>query len=379
MDLRQFWQSFGEGAVYYPQLAQKMGGVSAAILYQTLWHWLGQKATVQCSSQEMTAATGLSEEEQALARDALKARSLLEFSLICSQPPVYSYTLNVEQLEQRLLNHPSVFDQTVSPAPTSAKRDPYFPPRRQPIAVNVTPHYQFEGPWESQQQLDAFQDALLNYAKHRGYSNPGGWVFKIIDSISKGIKSPFWDEFVAGIPFGESQKVQQEWEIEPGVPYPAFESERIQYYVHQGEPLEAAVAKARSELRNPVKAKDLWDGFLRKCDRVADEALKAKKAGVQTPYLPPAFSEQTTVTKASVMAKFSQLQGNTPLLEEDQPPEKTLSPEEEEKTSDIPSWQDLQKLYQSPMTRSWVEEQIRKHPEWGYRIVEGEIIDQYPF
>jgi len=208
MDLRQFWQSFGEGAVYYPQLAQKMGGVSAAILYQTLWHWLGQKATVQCSSQEMTAATGLSEEEQALARDALKARSLLEFSLICSQPPVYSYTLNVEQLEQRLLNHPSVFDQTVSPAPTSAKSDPYFPPRRQPIAVNVTPHYQFEGPWESQQQLDAFQDALLNYAKHRGYSNPGGWVFKIIDSISKGIKSPFWDEFVAGIPFGESQKVQ---------------------------------------------------------------------------------------------------------------------------------------------------------------------------
>ncbi|MFP3435268.1 hypothetical protein SB781_36515, partial [Paraburkholderia sp. SIMBA_061] len=87
---------------------------------------------------------------------------------------------------------------------------------------------------KSQQQLEAFQDELLNYAKQQGYSNPGGWVFKIIDSITKGIKSPFWDEFLAGIPLGESQKVQQEWEIEPGVPYPAFESERIQYYVHKG-------------------------------------------------------------------------------------------------------------------------------------------------
>jgi hypothetical protein len=31
------------------------------------------------------------------------------------------------------------------------------------------------------------------------------------------------------------------------------------------------------------------------------------------------------------------------------------------------------------MTRSWVEEQIAKHPEWGYTIVDGEVVDQYPF
>ncbi|MDR9405162.1 MAG: hypothetical protein RI580_17215 [Halothece sp. Uz-M2-17] len=379
MNLRQFWQSFGEGAVYYPQLAKKMGGVCAAIFYQILWRWLHESGTVQCSSQQVTKASGLSEREQEWARDILKARSLLEFKLISSQPPVYAYTLNLEQLERLLLNEESTPAPAIPNPQTPAKSDPYFPPRRQPIAVNVTPHYQFQGPWESQQQLEAFQDELLNYAKQQGYSNPGGWVFKIIDSITKGIKSPFWDEFLAGIPLGESQKVQQEWEIEPGVPYPAFESERIQYYVHKGEPLEAAVAKARSELRNPTKAKDLWDGFLRKCDRVADEAIKAKKSGVQTPYLPPAFSEQKTVTKESVMAKFSQLQENTPVLEADKPPEKTLSSEEEETTAETPSLENLQKLYQSPMTRSWVEGQIKNHPEWGYKIVDGEIIDQYPF
>lgn len=378
MNLKQFWENFGEGAVYYPQLAQKMGGVTAAILYLTLWRWLTNHGTVQCSSKEITEATGLSEQEQQLAREQLKARSLFTFSLVRSQPQIWSYELHLEQLEQLLGNSTASKPQTVPQKTTQPQSDPYFPPRRQPISVSVSPHYQFSGPWQSQEQLEAFQDALLDYAKQQGHPNPGAWVFKIIDGISKGIKSPFWEEFIAGKPLGETQKVQQEWEIEPGVPYPAFESERIQYYVHQGEPLESAVAKARSELRNPVKAKDLWDGFLRKCDRLADEALRAKKEGVQTPYFPPSFSEQSTVTKESVMEKLSQLQGDAPLLEEDSPPEETLS-EEEEKPSEIPSIEHLQKLYHSPMTRSWVEEQIAKHPEWGYTIVDGEVVDQYPF
>lgn len=376
MNLRQFWQNFGEGAVYYPQLARQIGGVSATILYQILWRWLNEKSIVQCSVKQVTETTGLSEAEQNLARETLKARSLLTCHLVQSQPQIWSYQLHLEQLESLLLNEPSSEPQTTSrPQP---KPDPYFPPRRQPISVSVSPHYQFQGPWNSQKELESFQDALLQYAKQQGYPNPGGWVFKIIDGISKGIKSPFWEEFIAGKPLGESQKIQQEWEIEPGVPYPAFESERVQYYLHKGEPLESAVAKARSELRNPVKAKDLWEGFLRKCDRVADEALKAKKSGVQTPYLPPSFSETSTVTKESVMEKLSQLQGTTPLLEEDTPPEKHLS-SEEETALEPPHLEDLQKLYQSPMTQQWVAQQIAKHPEWGYTIVDGKVVDQYPF
>lgn len=378
MNLREFWQFFGEGAVYYPQLAKKVGGVSAAILYQTLWGWLNNSSTMQCPSQKITEATGLTEREQNAAREALKARSLLEFRLISEQPSIFSYKLHLEELEHLLMDNSPTQPTAIDQATSQPKSDPYFPPRRQPISVKVTPHYQFSGPWESQKQLDSFQDALLEYAKQQGHPNPSAWVFKIIDGISKGIKSPFWDEFIAGKPLGETQKVQQEWEIEPGVAYPAFENERIQYYLHKGEPLEAAVAKARSELRNPVKARDLWEGFLRKCDRLADDAIKAKKLGVENPYLPPSFTEQSEVTKESVMAKFSQMERQSPLLERGSPPEKQID-QPEEPTSETPRLEDLQKLYQSPMTRNWVEEQISKHPEWGYDIVDGKVVDKYPF
>lgn len=378
MDLKQFWDNFGQGSIYYPQLAKKLGGVSATILFLTFWQWLNQQSKQQFSWQEITEATGLSNAEQQLAKEELEARSLLKLTMISAQTQIWSYELNLEQLESILLDQSSIEQTITNQSHSPPKSDPYFPPRRQSIAVKVTPHYQFSGPWNSQEQLDRFQDALLEYAKQQGHPNPGAWVFKIIDGISKGIKSPFWEEFIADIPLGESQKVQQEWEIEPGVPYPAFEKERIQYYTHKGEPLESAVAKARSELRDPVKARDLWEGFLRKCDRVADEAIKAKKSGVKNPYLPPSFSETSEVTKESVMAKLSQLEADTPLLEEDAPPEQTLGTQEES-TPEIPNLEDLQNLYNSPMTKQWVEEQIAKHPEWGYAIVDGKVVDQYPF
>ena len=377
MDLKQFWEFFGQGGIYYPQLAKKLGGVSATILYLTLWQWSNDYAKKQFSWDEITEATGLSESEQQLAKEELEARSLLTLTLISSQQKIWSYELNLEQLESILINQSPIEKTTTNQSDSLPKSDPYFPPRRQSIAVKVTPHYQFSGPWNSQEQLNRFQDALLEYAKKQGHPNPSAWVFKVIDGISKGIKSPFWEEFIADIPLGESQKVQQEWEIEPGVPYPAFEKERIQYYTNKGEPLESAVAKARSELRDPVKARDLWEGFLRKCDRVADEALKAKKSGVKNPYLPPSFSETSEVTKESVMEKLSQLEADTPLLEEDAPPEQTLG--KEESTPEIPNLEDLQNLYNSPMTKHWVEEQIAKHPEWGYAIVDGKVVDQYPF
>lgn len=380
MELRQIWYYLGQGSIYYPQLAKAMGGVTVAILYQTLWQWATQKGTVQCSLTQLSQATGLNEQEQTMAREQLTARSLLSYHLVSNNPTIYSFQLHFEQLET-LLSGETPSSPPVTATQQQSQSDPYFPPRRQPISVSVTPDYRFSGPWESQEQLESFQQALLEYAKQQGHPNPSAWVFKIIDSISKGIKSPFWDEFIAGKPLGESQKVQQEWEIEPGVPYPAFESERVQYYLHKGEPLETAVAKARAELRDPVKAKDLWDGFLRKCDRLADEALEAKKTGVQEPYLPPSFQQQRSVSKESVMEKLSQVQSDKSLLEQESPPEKTLSETKEEpnSSSDIPSLEHLQTLYDSPMTKSWVEQQIAQHPEWGYQIVDGKVVDQYPF
>ncbi|MCW6036606.1 hypothetical protein K4A83_10070 [Spirulina subsalsa FACHB-351] len=120
-----------------------------------------------------------------------------------------------------------------------------------------------------------------------------------------------------------------------------------------------AVAKARKELRDPRLAQDLWDGFLRKCDRLADEGLKAQKLGVKTPYLPSAFTEKKAVTKESVMAKLAQLHNQVnlpPSLEQNKSPKNDTSPP--------PSLESLQKAYENPLGRNIVEQQLQKHPEW---------------
>lgn len=273
-----------------------------------------------------------------------------------------------------------------SPSPSRiVKTDKYFPVRRQPVAVKVTPHYQFSGPWESGEQFEEFQRALLEHFKQQGVNNPGGWVFRIVDGMTKGLVSPFWDEFVAGLPFGQSQKVQRDWEIEPGIPYPAFEEERTQYYLQKGEPLEVAVSKARSDLRNPVLGKDLWEGFLRKCDRMADEAIKAKQLGVSTPYLPPSFTPKPQLTKQGVFNKFSEITPQLSLSSSsdssiDQSLEqKNIEDESSKSHSNAPPITALQEAYKTPMGRTLVKRQIAEHPEWGYGIVDGQVVDVLPF
>ena len=411
MQIGIFLGNVGNPVIYYPKLAKITGGVTATIFLCQLFQWQSQLANsenwVQTNSSEIEKATGLNAEEQELARQQLKARLLLK-----EKPPnPHTETLelwaDIDAFELKLntyftANPEDIITQTlpkslnypvdiVAETPTSnhaVKADKYFGQPRQQIAVSVTPNYRFSGPWNSQEQLHNFQRALEAYAQERnlGFGNPSGWAFKIIDSITKGLASTFWDEFIAGIPLGESQKVKRDWEIAPEVPYPAFEEERIQYYVHKGEPLEAAVSRARADLRNPVLGKDLWEGFLRKCDRIADDALKAKNLGVQTPYLPPSFTEKPQFTKESVMKKLEAIAPQlslTPSTAHTLPIGTLEQQESQETESDLlveaPSIESLQKACKTPMGRSIVEKQIAANPEWGYEIVDGQIIESIPF
>ncbi len=407
MKIGIFLGNLGNPAIYYPKLATITGGVAASIFLCQLLQWQSQKSNcgewVKTNSREIEKATGLNHEEQELARRLLKVRSLLKEKLTNPNTDTLEIWADIDAFEEKLNNfwtpnppadiiteigreshnHPVEICRETSPPNHVVKTDKYFGQPRQPIAVAVTPNYRFSGPWNSQEQLHNFQRALEAYAQERslGFGNPSGWAFKIIDSMTKGLTSTFWEEFIAGIPLGESQKVKRDWEIEPEVPYPAFEEERIQYYVHKGEPLEAAVSKARADLRNPVLGKDLWEGFLRKCDRLADDALKAKQQGVDTPYLPSSFNEKPQITKDSVMRKLgaiapqlalnqstSETIGEPPKLEQKEPP-----------TPEIPSISSLQKAYQTPLGRSLVEKQIAANPDWGYEIVDGEIVESIPF
>ncbi|MDJ1168437.1 hypothetical protein PMG71_03240 [Roseofilum sp. BLCC_M154] len=363
MNFAQFCRNLGEAKVYYPQVAAATGGVVGSILAWHIVQKLGDRSPewIRLNQKEIATQTALTEAEQQLARQQLAQKGLLEERRVPGKPGVVDVRLNLEQLEVALQGGGS---------PRSVPAvDRYFPVKRQAIATAVTPHYQFTGPWNSPEQFEEFQSQLLEYAKQKGLDNPSGWMFKIVDGLTKGIISPFWDEFTQNIPLGSSQQVKRDWEIETGVPYPAFEEERIQYYVQKGEPLEVAVSRARADLRKPVLAKDLWEGFLRKCDRLADEALKAKKKGLTTPYLPPSFSQRPEITKEQVMEKL--LQVSTPIaLPESQP-----DPEPEA----TPSLEQLQKAYQSPLGRSWVKQQLQQHPEWGYEIIDNQVQPSLPF
>ncbi|MFP4008743.1 MAG: hypothetical protein ACLFV6_12165, partial [Spirulinaceae cyanobacterium] len=177
------------------------------------------------------------------------------------------------------------------------------------------------------------------------------------------IISPHWDEFVQGLPLGSSQQIQRDWEVEPGVPYPAFVEERTQYYIHKGEPLEAAVARARADLRNPVLAKDLWDGFLRKCDRLARDAKRHQEQGVQNPYLPPSFGSRSQPNKDEVGDRLNQIN----------PPSEALPAASE--TPEKPSLKILQTLCRNALGRNIVAKQLAEHPEWGYRLEGNQVVD----
>ena len=220
----------------------------------------------------------------------------------------------------------------------------------------------------------------------QGFTYPSRCVFYEIDNMTKGIISPLWDDFISGNPLGSSQKVKRDWELEPGLPYPAFEEERTQYYIHKGEPLEQAVLKARTDLRNPVLGRDLWEGFLRKCDRIADDAIKAKNLGVATPSLPSSFTEKPQITKESVIKKLGMI---APQFSLESSSSNLLSaanlaqPEIEEKASlsvaEIPSIASLQDACKTPMGRNMIEKLIAKNPDWGYEMVDGKIIESIPF
>jgi len=407
MQIGLFLGNLGNPVIYYPKLAKITGGVTASIFLCQLFQWQSQLANsenwVQTNTAEIEKATGLNPEEQQLARQQLKGRFFLKEKLQNSPAETLELWADIDKFEAEIniyftanpdhiitqtlpksLNYPVEIVADNSPSNPSIKTDKFFGQPRQKIAVAVTPNYRFSGPWNSQEELHNFQRALEAYAQERnlGFGNPSGWAFKVIDSITKGLASTFWDEFIAGIPLGESQKVKRDWEIAPEVPYPAFEEERIQYYVHKGEPLEAAVSRARADLRNPVLGKDLWEGFLRKCDRLADDALKAKQQGVDTPYLPSSFNEKPQITKDSVMRKlgaiapqFALNQSTSDAIPEPPKIAETASPT----PAEIPSISALQKAYKTPLGRSIIEKQIAANPEWGYEIVDDEIVESIPF
>lgn len=227
---------------------------------------------------------------------------------------------------------------------------------------------------EENDDIQKFQSALVKYAASLGKSSPEAWASTVANNHKKGQHSPLWDDFIKGLPLGSGSQIKRDWEIEAGVPYPAFKEERIQYWVAKGEPIESATVKAGTELRSPELAKDLWEGFLRKSNRIADDALKAKSLGA-TPYLPPAFTQGETITKESVIAKLEAIAEQHSLPESK--PE--TQPEQSEIKSDEPAAkptiEEIQKYLDFPGSKGIAMIRIRENPQWGYEILDGKVIE----
>ncbi len=363
-------QRFGDRHPYYPRLARLAGGAAAALLLDYL---LAQSEATRLEPAAIASATGLNRAELEAARRQLRDRDLLQERLAPDGQGTVG-DLNRATLEQRLADFEQWLFQSAPPPETATPEtgDRFFPaPRPQPT-VATAPHYRFAGPWGSSEELEVFQRALIEHFKIVGERHPADKAFWTIDGLSKGLISTYWDEFTSGQALGSSQQVQRDWEIAPGLPYPAFEEDRISYYRQRGEPIEAAVERARRELRDPQRGQDLWDGFLRKCDRLADEARKAQELGVRTPYLPPAFTERSQPTKASVMAKLAAVAAAVPPAPEPAPlPATPAKP-----AAERPPVETLQQIYASPLGKQLVEQQLADHPEWNYQVVAGRVISQ---
>ncbi|WP_204103734.1 MULTISPECIES: hypothetical protein [Spirulina sp. CCY15215] len=372
-------EKLGKPCSYYPKLAKIAGGIAAGILLGYLLEKSESLEWIGINHQDIERDTGLSLEEQRTARKQLKARNLVKERMIDNS---LNLSLDIQQFSDKLeifakfiFSEPTIAthsrndESLANPALENKSRDRFFPVNRKIL----------RGPWHSQEQFEDFQKALLEYCKIQGLDNPMAYVFKIVDGMTKGIISPFWDEFIAGKPLGSSQKIQQEWEIKPGVPYPAFIEEIIQYYIHKGEPIDAATARANRELRDIDRAKSWWEGFLRKSDRFADEAIKAQKSGVQTPYLPPSFSVKDGVNKQQVVEKLLSIRDRHTLKASSRETDSLQPTEASKKEPHSPSLPILQKAYNTPIGRTFIGRQIAIHPEWGYKIVDGKIVDVYPF
>ncbi|MEM8639472.1 MAG: hypothetical protein AAGG51_11750 [Cyanobacteria bacterium P01_G01_bin.54] len=369
-DLAQLLHQYQGDRTYSRKLTQVTGAVTATVLLAWLWE-TAQDAQWTYDSSAIAHQTGLSLPEQEFARQQLRRRGLLREQLVGDR---LQLQLQTELLAHKLQSLQQLLpERPVDQPPLTERQDQFFLARRPPQRRAVTPDYQFIGPWTSAAQLEAFQRALWNYYLQQGSRTPREQVFYVVDGLTKGLVSPLWDDFVQGQPLGSSQQLQRDWEIAPGRPYPAFEEERIQYYCHKGEPIEVATAKARADLRQPTLAQDLWAGFLRKCDRLANDAQRAQQQGVQTPYLPATFAAQPTPSKQAVMAKLSQLQSSA-TQSESPAVEPAAIP-----ASKVPSLDALRKAYANPLGRKLVQQQIQQHPEWGYGIVEGEVMDLEPF
>jgi len=164
-----------------------------------------------------------------------------------------------------------------------------------------------KAPFQSLEEMNAFQLALTEFARTTGKRSPCGFAQSILNQMrTTGYEHPYWQEWKNGDVIGSHEK--QEWEAQPGQPYPYF-LEWLTGELKRNQDSETqALQQANWICSNPQHAQPHWEKFKLKLQREAEE--KNRSAQQKITYVAPQWARQQSVSFDEAVTAVHQIQGS---------------------------------------------------------------------
>jgi len=150
----------------------------------------------------------------------------------------------------------------------------------------------FEIPAEKKR---GFYDAVRQYAANHGARCPSAYAKAVMADLERTGMCSLWDDFEAGLELGTSDHPTHEW-LDPksGKPYPYLVravEETVRNDPRFNDPV-AAATQAAKIISNPKLCQPIWASVKRDLLHHHKEAQRMQRLGIQTPYLPPRYSDK---------------------------------------------------------------------------------------
>lgn len=161
-------------------------------------------------------------------------------------------------------------------------------------------------PFQSVEEMNQFQQDLIEFARLTGKRSPGGFAQSILKEMREsGFEHPYWLEWKHGEVIGTHEK--QEWESLPGQPYPyflEFLKEELKAQKHSDT---QALQQANWIVSNPAHCKPHWEKFKLRVEREAEDKAKQLERGVEG-YVAPTWARSRFVSVEDAAKSMAQLE-----------------------------------------------------------------------
>lgn len=163
-----------------------------------------------------------------------------------------------------------------------------------------------KAPFQSLEEMNAFQLALTEFARATGKRSPCGFAQSILKEMrSTGYQHPYWQEWQQGRAIGTRET--QEWEAQPGQSYPYFLDWLAEQLKRNQDSEAQALQQANWICSNPQHAKSHWEKFKLKLRREAEE--KNHSAQQNIAYVAPQWARQPAVSFDEAVVAVKEIQG----------------------------------------------------------------------